>query len=66
MVMNPRTHPRGARPDFTLPKPNPNPTRMTDALWWLVCMRELLEPASENGGTYADKPGYHNIGNNRP
>jgi len=25
MVMNPRTHPRGMRPDFTLPKPNPNP-----------------------------------------
>lgn len=65
--MNPRTHPRGARPDFTLPKANPNPTRMTDALWWLVCMREALEPAlTENGGTYANKPGYHNIGNNLP
>lgn len=67
MVMNPRTHPRGAAPDFTLPKVNPNPSRMTDALWWLVCMREALEPSlSENGGTYADKPGYHNIGNNLP
>lgn len=66
-MMNPRTHPRGAAPDFTLPKPNPNPTRMTDALWWLVCMRELLEPEnSDNGGTYADKPGYHNIGKNLP
>lgn len=67
MVMNPRTHPRGQEPDFTLPHPNPNPGRMTDALWWLVCMRELLEPSlSENGGTYANKPGYHNAGNNLP
>jgi hypothetical protein len=67
MVMNPKTHPRGMRPDFTLPRPNPNPGRMTDALWWLVCMRKALEPSvSENGGTYADKPGYHNAGNNLP
>lgn len=67
MVMNPRTHPRGAAPDFELPHPNPNSARMTDALWWFVCMCELLEPKlSENGGTYANKPGYHNIGNNLP
>lgn len=65
-VMNPRTHPRGAAPSFTLPKPNPNPKRITDALWWLVCMRELLEPASENGGTYGNKPGSHNIGDDLP
>jgi hypothetical protein len=62
MTMNPRTHPRGAAPDFTLPKPNPNPARMTDALWWLACMRERLEPASQNGGTYANKAGSHNTG----
>jgi hypothetical protein len=67
MVMDPRTHPRGAPPDFALPKPNPNPGRMTDALWWLVCMREALEPArSDNGGTYTNKPGYHNAGKNLP
>jgi len=66
-VLNPRTHPRGAPPSFSLPLPNPNPSRMTDALWWLVCMRELLEPIdSENGGTYANKPGYHNAGENLP
>lgn len=65
-VMNPRTHKRGAPPSFDLPKPNPNPSRMTDALWWLVCMRELLEPSSENGGTYAPKPGSHNAGENLP
>jgi hypothetical protein len=29
-------------------------------------MCELLEPASQNGGTYANKPGSHNIGNNLP
>lgn len=66
-AMNPRTWPRGKYPDFTLPKPNPNPDRMTDALWWLVCMREALEPVlSENGGTYANKKAYHNIGQNLP
>ncbi len=67
MVMNPRTHPRGAPPDFALPRPNPNPERMTDALWWLVCMREALEPSkSENGGTVAAKPGYHSWGSRLP
>lgn len=66
MVMNPRTHPRGAPPDFTLPSPNPNPSRMTDALWWLVCMRLALEPGSKNGGTFAPKRGYHNAGENLP
>lgn len=66
MVMNPRTHPRGKAPDFELPKPNPNPERMTDALWWLVCMREALEPASQNGGTLALKPGYHSYGSRLP
>jgi hypothetical protein len=66
MVMNPRMHPRGAAPDFELPRPNPNPSVMTDALWWMVCMCLALEPGSQNGGTYADKPGSHNIGNNLP
>lgn len=67
MVMDPRTHPRGSKPDFSLPKPNPNPSRITDALWWLVCMREALEPTlSENGGTYGNKPGSHNAGENLP
>lgn len=66
MVMDPRTHPRGTPPDFTLPRPNPNPSRMTDPLWWLVCMRLALEPKSRNGGTFADKPGSHNVGENLP
>lgn len=64
--MNPRTHPRGAAPDFALPKPNPNSERMTDGLWWLVCMRDLLEPDSDNGGTVAAKPGYHSWGSRLP
>lgn len=67
MAMNPRTHPRGAPPSFALPAPNPNSTRMTNALWWLVCMCELLEPEdSANGGTFANKPGSHNAGENLP
>lgn len=64
MAMNPRTHPRGTRPNFALPAPNPNPTRMTNALWWLVCMRLALEPQGRNGGTFANKDGYHNAGEN--
>lgn len=66
MVMNPRTHPRGTAPDFTLPKPNPNPERVTNALWWLVCMRQQLEPLSQNGGILAIKPGYHSYGSRLP
>lgn len=65
-MMNPGTHPRGTPPDFTLPTRNPNPGRMTDALWWLVCMRLMLEPKSRNGGTYAVKPGSHNVGSDLP
>lgn len=64
--MDPRTHPRGWPPDFALPKPNPNPSRLTDALWWLVCMRLRLAPGSRDGGTYAKKPGSHNAGENLP
>lgn len=64
--MDPGTHPRGTRPDFTLPRPNPNRSRITDALWWLVCMRLRLASGSQNGGTFARKPGYHNAGENLP
>lgn len=66
MVMNPRTHPRGAPPDFELPSPNPYPERQTDALYWLVCMRKALEPLGRNGGTVAEKPGYHSWGSRLP
>lgn len=68
MAMNPRTHPRGAPPDFSMAglPPNPNPKRITNALWWLVCMRLLLEPGSQNGGVLAIKPGYHSYGSRLP
>lgn len=65
MVMDPRTHMRGTAPDFTLPKANPS-AYQTDALWWLVQMRLKLAPGSANGGTYANKPGSHNIGRQLP
>jgi hypothetical protein len=65
-MMNPRTHPRGAPPDFELPSRNPSPSVLTDAMWWLVSMRLRLEPRSRDGGTYADKPGSHNIGRALP
>jgi hypothetical protein len=65
--MDPRTHPRGAPPDFSMvglpAKPN---ERVTDALWWLVCMRLKLEPLSQNGGTWVPKPGYHSHGSRLP
>jgi hypothetical protein len=68
MAMNPRTHPRGAPPDFSMAglPPNPNPERVTDALWWLVCMRLRLEPLSDSGGILAIKPGYHSYGSRLP
>lgn len=68
MAMDPRTHPRGRKPDFSMAglPPNPNPARITNAMWWLVCMRLKLEPLSRNGGIYANKAGSHNAGENLP
>jgi len=39
---------------------NPNPSRVTDALWWFWEQLKAMEPASQLGGIYADKKGYHN------
>lgn len=64
MAMNPRTHPRGAPPDFSMDGLPPVPKHTTPALWWLVQMRLRLEPLSENGGTFANKRQYHNTGQN--
>ena len=50
------------KPDFRLTTKNPNPSRITDAEHWLRERLEELEPASQHGGTYADKPGFHNTG----
>lgn len=50
------------RPDFKLDKPNPYASTTTDAVWWLWLRLEELHPAGQLGGTYANKPGFHNTG----
>jgi hypothetical protein len=39
---------------------NPNPARITDESWWLMEQLLSLQTGSQNGGIYANKPGYHN------
>lgn len=39
--------------------PNPNPSRVTNAQWWLWEQLHALEPSTELGGFYAFKSGYH-------
>lgn len=51
------------KPDFTLNTPNPNPTQVTDAEWWLWLRLHELEPHTQLGGIYANKSGFHNTGN---
>jgi hypothetical protein len=48
------------------PTPYGKPSHTTDAMWWL--MQQLLAeaPGSQCGGTYANKPGYHNQRNALP
>ncbi|WIM95761.1 peptidoglycan-binding domain-containing protein [Actinoplanes oblitus] len=43
---------------------NPNPARITDAMWKLWLALKELEPSTQLGGIYANKPGYHNTRNN--
>ncbi len=38
---------------------NPNPNRITDALWWFWLRLAELEPHSQLSGIYAFKKGYH-------
>lgn len=45
---------------------NPNPGNITDAMWWLWQQLQALEPTSQLGGIYANKPGYHNCRKNLP
>ena len=41
--------------------PNPNPARITAAMWWLWEQLHALEPPDTAlGGIYANKTGYHN------
>lgn len=39
---------------------NPNPTHITEAMWWFIEEWERLEPATVYAGSWGDfKPGYH-------
>lgn len=49
------------KPDFKLPSPN-TAAATTDQVWWLSRHMLALEPSTRNGGTYANKPGFHNKG----
>lgn len=42
---------------------NPNPDRITDALWWFRTQCLALEPGTEDGGIYAPKWEYHDTRN---
>jgi hypothetical protein len=39
--------------------PNPNPSRISSALWWLWTDFDAFEPSVQLGGIYAAKGGYH-------
>jgi hypothetical protein len=45
---------------------NPNPTRISAALWRLWTDFDRIEPSALLGGIYAAKPGYHNYRNALP
>lgn len=47
--------------DFALRSPNPNRSRITDAMWWLWLGLDSFEPEdTELGGIFANKSGFHN------
>lgn len=50
------------------PKATPygKPANTTDAMWWFWQQLQAMEPSSALGGTFANKPGYHNCRNNLP
>jgi len=45
---------------------NPNPTRISAALWYLWTEIDKFEKSAQYGGSYANKPGYHNYRNTLP
>jgi hypothetical protein len=45
---------------------NPNPKRISAELWKFWEWFDAYEPQVEYGGTFADKPGYHNAPENLP
>lgn len=46
-------------PVLVAPTRNPNPARVSDPLWWLVCQILANWPGTLNGGTFAGKTGSH-------
>src|SRR5262245_3176776 len=57
----PATRPRG-RPLKEAPSlsTNPNPARITEAMWWFWLEFDKIEPTVRLGGIYNNKSGYHN------
>ena len=49
---------------YDLKTPNPYPAVVTDAQWWFWEQLAELEPGTELGGFYANKPGHHNTRRN--
>jgi hypothetical protein len=49
--------------DFSVLAANPNPTRISAAIWRLWSDFDRIEPSALLGGVYAAKPGYHNYRN---
>lgn len=45
---------------------NPSPARITDEVWYFWESLFALEPTSQLGGIFANKPGYHNTRDNLP
>ena len=54
------------RPKATTQGSNPNPTYISDEMWWLWQQLQAMEPDTQLGGIYANKPGYHNCRQNLP
>jgi hypothetical protein len=52
--------------DFATLATNPNPTRISAAIWRLWSDFDRIEPSALLGGIYAAKPGYHNYRNALP
>lgn len=45
---------------------NPNPTNISEEMWWLWTQLQAMEPDTQLGGIFANKPGYHNCRSNLP